>query len=47
MQSEAELFFWEENYPFMTNNKNLGKREKIKTRLQFTFDESEFIPNYI
>ena len=26
MHSEAEFLFWEEKFPFMTNNKNLGKR---------------------
>ena len=28
MHSETEFLFWEKNYPFMTNNKNLGKRVK-------------------
>jgi hypothetical protein len=28
MHSETEFFFWEKNSPFMTNNKNLGKRVK-------------------
>ena len=28
MHSEAEILFWEKNDPFMTNNKNLGKRVK-------------------
>jgi uncharacterized pyridoxamine 5'-phosphate oxidase family protein len=28
MHSETELLFWEKNCPFMTNNKNLGKRIK-------------------
>jgi hypothetical protein len=26
MHSEAEFLFWEICFPFMTNNKNLGKR---------------------
>jgi hypothetical protein len=28
MHSEAEFFFWEICFPFMTNNKNLDKRVK-------------------
>ena len=28
MHSETEFLFWEKNCPFMTNNKNLGKRVK-------------------
>jgi hypothetical protein len=26
MHSETEFLFWEENCPFMTNNKNRGKK---------------------
>ena len=36
MHSEAEFFFWEICFPFMTNNKNLGKRVKIKTIIYIT-----------
>jgi hypothetical protein len=28
MHSETEFLFWEKNCPFMTNNKNRGKRVK-------------------
>jgi hypothetical protein len=37
MQSEAELLFWEICFPFMTNNKNLGKRVKNQNHnVQYT-----------
>jgi uncharacterized pyridoxamine 5'-phosphate oxidase family protein len=32
MHSETEFFFWEKNCPFMTNDKNLGKRVKNQNR---------------
>ena len=28
MHSETEFLFWGKNWPFMTNNKNMGKRVK-------------------
>jgi hypothetical protein len=37
MHSEAEFLFWESCFPFMTNNKNLGKRVKNQNHnVQYT-----------
>ena len=37
MHSEAEFLFWEICFPFMTNNKNLGKRVKNQNHnVQYT-----------
>ena len=37
MHSEAEFLFWEMCFPFMTNNKNLGKRVKnLNHNVQYT-----------
>jgi hypothetical protein len=37
MHSEAEFWFWEFCFPFMTNNKNLGKKVKNQNHnVQYT-----------
>jgi hypothetical protein len=48
MHSEAEFLFWEICFPFITNNKNLGKRVKNQNHnVQYTGTQQIYLYFFI